>query len=353
MALKLGIHGFGRIGRAFFRLAAGHDAFEIAAIVDLAPAAMLAHLLKYDTVHGRYPGDVRAEGDTLIVDGRVIPVLAGGRPVDCRWGELGVWGVLESTGRFTARDDLAGHLAAGARKAVLSSNPAPADHGRIKTFVLGVNDDTYDPDNDHAVSNASCTTNCLAPVLKVLDEHLGVREGLVTTIHAYTQDQNLVDGPHHDLRRARAAALNMVPTTTGATDALALVLPQLAHRFRGLSVRVPTANVSLADLNVLLGKTTTAREINELMRDAAAGPLRGILEITDEPLVSGDLNGCRASATLDASETMVAGENGRDGELAKLMLWYDNETGYAARLVDLFEVMIQREKEATNGDQVR
>jgi glyceraldehyde 3-phosphate dehydrogenase (phosphorylating) len=342
MPVKVAINGFGRIGRAFFRLAREQADFEVVAVADLADAKTLTHLLKYDSVHGRYPGTVAVDGGDLIVDDRRVRIVAGCRPQDCVWGDLGVWGVLEATGRFCRLADLAGHREAGAAKVVLSANPHLEDATQIPTFVLGVNESDYDPFNHHVVSNASCTTNCLAPVVQVLDRAFGVRGGLLTTIHAYTQDQNLLDAPHADLCRARAAALNMVPTTTGATAALGLVLPHLAGRFAGLSVRVPTPNVSLADLNVELDATIESGDINDLLRAEAANRLARIVEIVEDPVVSGDLNGCRASAAVDVARTLVVGGTGR---LAKLLLWYDNETGYAARLVDLFGMMIQREEE--------
>ncbi|MDP8221937.1 MAG: type I glyceraldehyde-3-phosphate dehydrogenase [Candidatus Lernaella stagnicola] len=346
MTARIAIHGFGRIGRCFFRLAQQQNVFEIGAIADVAEAPTLAYLLKYDSVHGRYPGSVEAEGDAIVVDGRRIPVVSGGTPGQRDWRTHDIWCVLEATGQFTRYDALAGHLEAGARKVVLSANPHPGDRERLPTFVMGVNHEQYDPARDHAVSNASCTTNCLAPVVQVLDEHFGIEHALVTTIHAYTKGQNLVDAPHEDLCRSRAAAMNMVPTSTGATAAVGVVLPRMRGRITGLSVRVPTPNVSLADVNLSFGKTTDAEEINYVLNQATLGSLRGIVEVTRDPVVSGDLNGCRASATVDLARTMVAGKK---GSLAKVMLWYDNEMGYAARLIDMMHWMIQAEKEGNDG----
>ncbi|NLH47564.1 MAG: aldehyde dehydrogenase [Myxococcales bacterium] len=353
MTVKIAINGFGRIGRAFFRQAEKENAFQIAAINDLASPACLAHLLKYDSVHGRFPGKVRAEIDRIVVNDREIPVFNVSQPRDLHWDRLGIWAVVEATGRLTRRADLEAHRAAGAEKVVLSANPCREDRNRIKAFVLGVNHADYRPASDHCLSNASCTTHCLAPVLMILDRHFGVRGGLVTTIHSYTRDQRLVDSPHEDLGRSRAAAVNMVPTTTGATEAIGLVLPGLEGRLQGLSVRVPTPNVSLADLNVVLDKTTGAKEINDLMGRYATGELRGILDLNVDPVVSMDFNGSTASATMDTLRTMVVDLNGEPGHLAKIMLWYDNETGYAARLVDLLKFMITLEKEEEHGNQIR
>jgi glyceraldehyde 3-phosphate dehydrogenase len=351
MTVAIAINGFGRIGRTFFRLARDRADFAVLAINDVANAATLAHLLKYDSIHGRYPGEVHANGDGLWVDGRRMTTRGEPHPRRLDWRALGVWGVLESTGRCCQPDDLAAHLAGGARKVVLSANPASTDGPPIRTCVFGVNEDDYDPARDHLLSNASCTTNALAPLVKALDETFGVEAVTFSTVHAYTHDQNLVDGPHADWCRARAAGLNIVPTTTGAAEELMRVLPHLAGRIRGLSLRVPTPNVSLIDLNVVLRKTTSAEGVVNLMRSHAAGRLHAILEIVDEPVVSSDLNGVRASAVLDAPRTCVLPLPG-GGALAKLIVWHDNETAYAARLVDLFAFIIQREKERSDGHQV-
>jgi glyceraldehyde 3-phosphate dehydrogenase len=345
MTYRIAINGFGRIGRAFFRAACGADDFEIAAINDIAEPRVLAHLLKYDSVHGRYAGEVRADGDRLLVDGRAIRLGRADCPSALDWRADGVWAVVEATGRFCGGAALGEHVRSGACKAVLSANPAIADRAQIKTLVLGVNEGEYEPAKHHLVSNASCTTNAIAPVIKTLDAEFGVRQGVVTTVHAYTQDQRLVDAPHADLCRARAAGLSIIPTTTGAAQALALVLPDLAPRFHGLSLRVPTPNVSLVDLTVTLDAAPAAAAINDALRRAAAARLRGILEICDEPLVSCDFVGATASAILDAPRTIAARDSDGRGTLAKLLLWYDNETGYAARLTDLLRVLIQREKD--------
>jgi glyceraldehyde 3-phosphate dehydrogenase len=352
MAIRVAINGFGRVGRAFFRATRRRNDLEVVAINDLAAAPVLAHLLKYDSVHGRFPGEARAEGDRLVVDGCAIPTFRAGRPRDLDWRGLGVWAAVDATGCHCGCADLQGHLDAGACKAVLTANPALADKETIKTIVLGVNEREYDPAAHHLVSNASCTTNALAPVLLALDAEFGVRQGVVATVHSYTQDQRLVDAPHADLARARAAALSIIPTTTGAAAALALVLPELAPRLRGLSLRVPTPNVSLVDLTVLLRAPADAAAVNDCLRRQAAGRLRGILEICDEPLVSCDFLGAAASAVLDAPRTLIAADPDGGGTLVKLLLWYDNETGYAARLADLIHFLSLREKEPSHGDQV-
>jgi glyceraldehyde 3-phosphate dehydrogenase len=325
MSTRVGINGFGRIGRLVLRAARGRD-LEIVGINDLTDARTLAHLLKWDSVHGRYPGDVEAAGDAIVVDGRRIPVTAERDPAKLPWRKLGARIVVESTGHFTDRAGAGKHLEAGAERVVIS---APATDPDL-TVVLGVNGDAYDPDRHRIVSNASCTTNCLAPVAKVLHDGFGIESGWMTTIHAYTNDQVTLDFPHKDLRRARAAGLSMIPTSTGAARAIGLVLPQLKGRLDGYAMRVPTADVSVVDLSVRLSKPATAESINAAMKAAATGPLKGILEYCDEPLVSIDFLGNPHSAILDAAQTKVM-----DGNFAKVLAWYDNEWGYSTRVVDL------------------
>jgi len=329
MAVRIGINGFGRIGRLAFRAMRGKD-LEVVGINDLFDAPTLAHLLKYDSVHRRYPGDVRAEKDALVVDGKRIPISAERDPAKLPWKERGARIVLESTGLFTKREKAAAHLAAGAERVIIS---APADDADV-TLVLGVNERAYDPAKHQVVSNASCTTNCLAPVAKVLHERFGVERGLMVTIHAYTADQGLVDAPHKDLRRARAGALSMIPTSTGAARAIGLVLPELKGKLDGYAMRVPTPDVSVVDLSVELAKATDAASINAAMKEAAAGALKGILEYCDEPLVSVDFTGNPHSSIFDAKSTKVMG-----GTFAKVLAWYDNEMGYASRCADLVLLM--------------
>ena len=332
--VRIGINGFGRIGRGFARcLADARDAFDLVLINDLTDASTLAHLLQYDSVHGRYPGTVEAVDGGLTINGDKVEITAIKNPAEIPWKDRGVDIVLECTGRFRKRADAAQHLEAGARKVLIS---APGKEPDV-TLACGINLETYDPGTHHIISNASCTTNCLAPVAKVLHEGFGVVSGLMTTIHAYTNDQRILDLPHKDLRRARAAAMSMIPTTTGAAAALKEVLPVMAGKLDGMAVRVPTPNVSMIDLTVKLERATTAAEINDAMRTAAAGPLAGILAINDRPLVSIDFNGDRHSATLDASETKVMG-----GDLAKVLAWYDNEAGYSQRLFDLARFVAER-----------
>ncbi|MCL5044793.1 MAG: type I glyceraldehyde-3-phosphate dehydrogenase [Deltaproteobacteria bacterium] len=326
MIKRIAINGLGRIGRMLLRVLAARKELEIVAINDIAEAPALAHLLRYDSVHGPAPFEVRAEGDRLFAGQRAIQVLQFATPSELPWQELGVELVIEATGRFTARDKVLGHLRAGARKVVVSAPAAGADI----TICIGVNEERYDPARQQVISNASCTTNCLAPVAKVLDESFGIVHGLMTTVHAYTGDQRLVDAPHKDLRRARAAGLSMVPTSTGAARAIGLVLPQLEGKLDGLSVRVPVANVSLIDLTALVGKTADATQVNGAMKRAAQGPLKGILRYCEEPLVSADFNGDSHSSIFDAPLTKVIGER-----LVKVFAWYDNEWGYACRLADL------------------
>jgi glyceraldehyde 3-phosphate dehydrogenase len=322
---RVGINGFGRIGRLAFRAARGRD-LEVVGINDLADARTLAHLLKWDSVHGPYPGTVEAAGDAIVVDGRRVPVGAERDPRRLPWKALGAKVVIESTGAFTDRDKAAGHLEAGAERVIIS---APAK-GPDATLVLGVNADSYDPARHRVVSNASCTTNCLAPVAKVLHDAFGIEQGWMTTVHAYTNDQVTLDFPHKDLRRARAAAVSMIPTSTGAAKAIGEVLPELKGRLDGFALRVPTSDVSVVDLSVLLARDATAEGINEAMRKAADGPLRGILQLCDEPLVSIDFRGNPHSSILDSQNTKVMG-----GRFAKVLAWYDNEWGYSCRIVDL------------------
>ncbi|MFO7311290.1 MAG: type I glyceraldehyde-3-phosphate dehydrogenase [Bacillota bacterium] len=334
MPVRVAINGFGRIGRLVFRGALNDPDVELVAVNDLSDAATLAHLLKYDSVHGKLPVDVRVEGDTMIVGHRRIKMLAEKDPAALPWRDLGVEYVVESTGVFTDREKAALHLQAGARKVIIS---APAKNEDI-TIVMGVNHEKYDPAKHHVVSNASCTTNCLAPVAKVLDDNWGIKRGWMTTIHSYTNDQRILDLIHKDLRRARAAAMNIVPTTTGAAKAVGLVLPHLKGKLDGFAVRVPTPDVSLVDLVAELAKPATAEEINEAFRRAAEGPMKGILGITDEPLVSSDFLGDSRSSIVDGSLTRVM-----DGNLVKVVSWYDNEWGYSLRVIDLIKYMYGRE----------
>ncbi len=333
MAAKVAINGFGRIGRNVFRAAWQSREIEIVAINDLTDAATLAHLLKYDSVHGTFGASVSAEGENLIVGDRKIHVFKEKDPGALPWKKLGIDIAIESTGRFTNRDDAAKHLEAGAGKVVVSAPGKNAD----LTVCMGVNEAEYDPASHHVISNASCTTNCLAPVAKVLMEEFGIVKGLMTTVHSYTNDQQILDLPHKDLRRARAAGLSMIPTTTGAAKAVALVLPQLKGKLDGMAVRVPTPNVSLIDLVVETEKQTTAEEVNAAMKKAAEGPLRGILEYCDLPLVSKDFNGNPASSVVDALTTSVIG-----GNMVKVLSWYDNEWGYSNRIFDLVRYVARK-----------
>ena len=324
--VRIGINGFGRIGRTFVRcLANESSALEVVLINDLTDATTLAHLLKYDSVHGRFNGAVVAEEGALSVDGKSIKITAHRDPTEIPWKEHGVDIVIESTGVFRKHAQAQKHIDAGAKKVIIS---APAPDPDV-TLACGINLETYQPDKHHIISNASCTTNCLAPVAKVLHEQFGIESGLMTTIHSYTNDQRILDLPHSDLRRARAAALSMIPTSTGAAAALKEVLPALEGKLDGLAIRVPTPNVSLVDLTVKLSKATPAKSINEAFRAAAQGDLKGILAASDEPLVSTDFNGDRHSASVDLQETKVV------GDVAKVLAWYDNESGYSQRLLDL------------------
>ncbi len=327
MPVKVGINGFGRIGRNVFRAARGRSDLQIVAVNDITDPATLAHLLKYDSILGNYAGDVSADGDALKVDGARVKVFAERDPGNLPWKDLGIDIVIESTGLFTDATKAKVHIdKGGARKVIIS---APAKNEDI-TIVLGVNGERYDPRQHHVVSNASCTTNCLAPVAKVLHDSFGIEAGLMTTVHSYTGDQRLLDAPHSDLRRARAAALSVIPTTTGAAKAMALVMPELKGKFHGISLRVPTPNVSLVDLTVMTRDAVSAETINEALREAAASDLKGILAVTEEELVSSDFKGNSYSSIVDAPLTMVVGD--RHG---KVFAWYDNEWGYSCRVVDL------------------
>jgi len=335
MSIKVGINGFGRIGRNVVRAAQkmGAKDIDFVAVNDITDTATLAHLLKYDSVHGRYDGDVSAKGDAIVVNGDSIKVLAEKDPAKLPWKDLGVDLVLESTGRFTDRDQAAKHLEGGARKVVIS---APAKKEDI-TIVMGVNHDKYDPAKHHVISNASCTTNCLVPVVKVVIDKFGFVNGFMTTVHSYTNDQNILDLPHKDLRRARAAALSIIPTTTGAAKATSLVIPEVKGKIDGVALRVPTADVSLVDLTCTVKKSTSIEEVNAAFKEAANGSLKGILAVSDEPLVSADYIGNLSSSTVDLALTNVL-----EGTLVHVSSWYDNEMGYSARCVDLLRYVGQR-----------
>ncbi len=333
MAIRIGITGFGRIGRMAFRAMLGKQDIEVVAVNDITDARTLAHLLKHDSVHGSLKHQVRAEGNEIMLDGHALRVLAERDPGKLPWKELKVDVVVESTGLFTARDKAALHLNAGARKVVIS---APAD-GVDVTLCMGVNQQAYDPGKHHVISNASCTTNCLAPIAKVLHENFAIAHGLMTTVHAYTSDQMLQDGPHKDLRRARAAGLSMVPTSTGAAKAIGLVLPALNGKLDGIAVRVPTPNVSVVDLTATVERDADDKSVNAAMKKAAEGELRGILAYCDEPLVSVDFNGNPHSSIFDAPLTKVMGKR-----LVKIFSWYDNEWGYSNRLADVTAFVASR-----------
>ncbi len=329
MSVRVAINGFGRIGRNVLRAAKRDSAdIDFVGINDLADADTLAHLLQYDSVHGRYQGDVAAEDGMLRVDNDSIRVLSERDPANLPWGELGVDVVIESTGFFHQRDQASKHLQAGAKKVIIS---APAGDPDI-TICLGVNEGDYDSAEHNIISNASCTTNCLAPVAKVLHQEFGIEKGWMTTIHAYTSDQSILDAPHKDLRRARSAAVSMIPTTTGAAKAVALVLPALKGKLDGFAIRVPTPDVSVVDLVAKVSNMTSADEVNAKLREAAAGPMAGVLGVSDEPLVSVDYTGNQNSSTVDAEFTKVV-----EGDLIQIMTWYDNEMGYSARVKDLCE----------------
>lgn len=326
--LRVGINGFGRIGRNVFRSALRRQSIEIVAANDLTDAKSLAHLLKYDTVHGRLDADIKVDGDSIVVDGKKMKVFAERDPARLPWASLGVDLVVESTGRFTKRTDAAKHLEAGAKKVIIS---APGEDVDL-TVVLGVNENEYDPAVHQVISNASCTTNCLAPIAKVLHETFEIRRGFMTTVHSYTNDQQILDLPHKDMRRARAAAENIIPTSTGAAKAVGLVLPELKGKLNGLAMRVPTPNVSVVDFVAELARDATVEDINAALRHSSEGALRGIVAYSEEPLVSSDFKGSPVSATIDAMSTMVIGDN-----LVKVVAWYDNEWGYSNRVTDLAE----------------
>ncbi len=331
--VKVGINGFGRIGRLALKAGLEKKGLDFIAVNDLTDAQTLAHLFKYDSTFGIFPGEVKAKDDTLIINGRKIRVLSEKNPVLLPWKELGVEVVIESTGKFRDKEGAEKHLKAGARKVIIS---APAK-GEDITIVLGVNEEGYDPGKHHIISNASCTTNCLAPVAKVLLDNFGIKKGLMTTIHSYTSDQKLQDAPHKDLRRSRSAAVSMIPTTTGAAKATALTIPQLKGKLDGLAIRIPTPNVSLIDFVCELEKGVTREEVNHAFKEASEGKLSHILEYTEEPLVSRDFNGNPHSAIVDGLSTYVIDRN-----LVKVLAWYDNEWGYSHRLVELIEYISEK-----------
>lgn len=333
MALRVAINGFGRIGRMVLRAASKDKNIEFVAINDLTDAATLAHLFKYDSVHGIFPGKVEHTADSLIINGKTIKIYAVRNPAELPWKKDKIDVVLESTGLFTSKDKAELHIQAGAKKVVIS---APATNEDI-TIVMGVNDHLYDPKKHAIISNASCTTNCLAPVAKVLHETFGIENGLVTTVHSYTNDQNILDLPHKDLRRARAAAVSMIPTTTGAAKAVSLVLPDLKGKLDGMAIRVPTPNVSVVDLVVTLKKKADVLKVNAALKKASKGPLKGILGFCEEPLVSIDFNGNPLSSIVDASCTKVIGDS-----MVKVISWYDNEAGFSHRVVDLFRLIASK-----------
>jgi len=332
MAIKVAINGFGRIGRLLYRHGFGDASFDLVAVNDITSPEILAHLLKYDSIHGRFPAEVKAVKDGIKVGTKTLKVLAESDPAKLPWADLGVDVVIESTGRFTKRDDAAKHLAAGAKKVLISAPSSDCD----LMIVIGVNQAMYNKKKHHVVSTASCTTNCLAPVAKVLNDNFEIVRGMMTTIHAYTNDQRILDLPHKDLRRARAAAVSMIPTTTGAARAVAKVLPELAGKLDGLAVRVPVPNGSLVDLVVELKKQTTVEEINQAMKKAAGGKLKGILEYTEDKIVSIDVVGNPHSSIFDAGLTMAMGKN-----MFKVFSWYDNEYGYSARMVDMLRLLVK------------
>lgn len=335
--MKLGINGFGRIGRLVVRgwleNKEKYD-FEVVAVNDIGDPNTMIHLFKYDSTFGPYPGEVKLEGDTMVVDGHRIKMLSERNPEQLPWKEMGVDYVIESTGIFRTEEKASAHLKAGAKKVIIS---APAKGGDVKTIVLGVNEESYNHEKHHILSNASCTTNCLAPVAKVLHDNFKIKSGLMTTIHSYTNDQNILDLPHKDLRRARAAAQNIIPTTTGAARATGLVIPELRGKFDGMAIRVPTPDVSLVDLVCVVEKSTSAEEVNRKFKEASSGPLKGYLEVSDEPLVSMDFKGNSHSAIVDSISTNVV-----DGTTVKVLAWYDNEWGYSMRCLDLVAYLIKK-----------
>ncbi len=333
MSFKVAINGFGRIGRNVFR--AGYKELDIVAVNDITDAATLAHLLKYDSIYRKFDGEVKVEGNEIIVDGKRIKVFAEKDPSNLPWKDLGVDVVIESTGKFRTYEAAESHLKAGAKKVIIT---APAKGGNVPTFVMGVNENTYDPKNHNIISNASCTTNCLAPVVKVIHQNFTIKNGLMTTVHAYTADQRLQDAPHSDLRRARAAAISLVPTTTGAAKAVGLVMPELKGKLDGRALRIPTIDVSLVDLFVNVEKSTTPEEVNEVLKKAAQTDLKGILDVCDEELVSIDFVGNPFSSIVDAKSTKVM-----EGTLVEILSWYDNEWGYSKRVVDLTNYIMSKE----------
>jgi glyceraldehyde 3-phosphate dehydrogenase len=335
MPIKVGINGFGRIGRLLFRAAIERNAkIEFVAVNDITDAKTMAHLLKYDSVHGRAPFPVEVEKDGIVVKGKKVLTLMQRDPATLPWKNMGVYLAVESTGLFTDREKAQAHLQAGAKKVLIS---APAKNPDT-TIVMGVNHDKYDPEKHNILSNASCTTNCVAPVAKVLNDNFGLKQALMTTAHAYTNDQRIQDLVHPDLRRARAGAINIIPTTTGAAVAATLVLPELTGRLNGISLRVPVPNVSIVDLTCILDKNTTKEEINAAFKKAADGPLKGILTYTEDPVVSTDFNHSTWSAAIDAQSTMVLGEGGK-GNFVKVFAWYDNEWGFSCRMTELIELV--------------
>jgi glyceraldehyde 3-phosphate dehydrogenase len=337
MTVKVGINGFGRIGRQVFKAIRDFypDTLEVVAANDIGDVKTMAHLLKYDSNYGKFDGTVEVSDGGLLVDGKLLKILAERDPASLPWGELGVDVVVESTGIFTSRDGASKHLQAGAKKVIIS---APAK-GEDLTIVLGVNEDRYDPAQHHIVSNASCTTNCLAPAAKVVNDKFRIVRGMMTTIHAYTNDQRILDLPHKDLRRARAAAMSIIPTTTGAARAVALVIPELKGKFDGYALRVPISTVSVVDFTAIVEKATTTDELRQAFRDAAAGPLKGILAAVDEPLVSIDFKGDAHSSSVDLQFTQVLGG---EGDMVKVVTWYDNEWGYSCRTADLANLMASK-----------
>ena len=330
MTTKIGINGFGRIGRQVFKAIGDFypDSLEVVAANDIGDLKTMVHLLKYDSNYGKFDGTIEAASDGILVDGEKLKILSERDPANLPWGDLGVDVVVESTGIFRDREGASKHIQAGAKKVIIS---APAK-GEDLTMVLGVNDDQYDPAQDNIISNASCTTNCLAPAAKVVHDNFGIQRGLMTTIHAYTNDQRILDLPHKDLRRARAAAMSIIPTTTGAAKAVALVIPDLKGKFDGYALRVPTSTVSVVDFTAIVDKKTTTEGLRQVFRDAAAGPLKGILAAVDEPLVSIDYKGDPHSSSVDLQFTMVLGD---EGDMVKVVTWYDNEWGYSCRTADL------------------
>jgi len=334
LAVKVGINGFGRIGRNVFRVAMDNPDVDIVAVNDLTDAKTLAHLLKYDSVHGVLNDDIRAEEGKFSINGKEIKVLAEKDPSALPWGDLGVDIVIESTGRFTKGAEASKHIQAGAKKVVISAPGKEID----ATIVMGVNHQEYDPERHHVISNASCTTNCLAPVVKVIHDSFGIEKGVMTTVHSYTNDQQILDLPHKDLRRARAANMSMIPTTTGAAKAVGLVMPEMEGKLNGFAIRVPTPNVSLVDFVAVVGRKTSAKQVNETLRNASESDLKGILGYSEAPLVSKDYYGDAHSSIVDSMSTLVMDDN-----LVKTMAWYDNEWGYSCRVLDLVMYITKRE----------